>query len=234
VQPWPAAWVEAVRHALPVRYKALADCRAGLGMRQGEVFGLAADDIDFLRRVVQVRRQVRIVGARLVFAPPKGGKERDVPLPGSIALRLAAQIAAHPPVPVSLPWKAPDGKPLTARLGFTSRESAALNRNHVNSFVWKPALKAAGVPTTRENRFHALRHYFASALLANGVDIRALAAYLGHSDPGFTLRVYTTSFRTRPTGCARPSVPCFPALTARRRPRAVRDDRSSRSGGVSG
>ena len=28
-------------------------------------------------------------------------------------------------------------------------------------------------------------------MLANGVDIRALAEYLGHSDPGFTLRVYT-------------------------------------------
>ena len=37
---------------------------------------------------------------------------------------------------------------------------------------------------------HALRHYFASALLANGVDIRALAAYLGHHDPWFTLRTY--------------------------------------------
>ena len=24
-----------------------------------------------------------------------------------------------------------------------------------------------------------------------GVDVRALASYLGHSDPGFTLRVYT-------------------------------------------
>ena len=37
---------------------------------------------------------------------------------------------------------------------------------------------------------HALRHYFASACLHNGVDIRALASYLGHSDPGFTLRTY--------------------------------------------
>ena len=37
---------------------------------------------------------------------------------------------------------------------------------------------------------HALRHYFASACLADGVDIRALASFLGHSDPGFTLGVY--------------------------------------------
>ena len=38
---------------------------------------------------------------------------------------------------------------------------------------------------------HALRHYFASVLLDAGEIIRAVSDYLGHSDPGFTFRVYT-------------------------------------------
>ena len=38
---------------------------------------------------------------------------------------------------------------------------------------------------------HALRHYYASVLLDAGENIKALSTYLGHSDPGFTLRVYT-------------------------------------------
>ncbi|WP_367115024.1 tyrosine-type recombinase/integrase [Actinophytocola sp.] len=38
---------------------------------------------------------------------------------------------------------------------------------------------------------HALRHLFASVLLDAGESVKALAQYLGHSDPGFTLRVYT-------------------------------------------
>ena len=38
---------------------------------------------------------------------------------------------------------------------------------------------------------HALRHFYASTLLAQGVSIKELAEYLGHSDPGFTLRTYT-------------------------------------------
>ena len=38
---------------------------------------------------------------------------------------------------------------------------------------------------------HALRHYFASITLADGVNIKELAEYLGHSNPGFTLRLYT-------------------------------------------
>lgn len=35
-----------------------------------------------------------------------------------------------------------------------------------------------------------VRHHFARVLLAGRVAVRALADYLGHADPGFTLRVY--------------------------------------------
>jgi integrase len=38
---------------------------------------------------------------------------------------------------------------------------------------------------------HVLRHTAASAWLAEGVDINTVAEYLGHEDPGFTLRTYT-------------------------------------------
>lgn len=38
---------------------------------------------------------------------------------------------------------------------------------------------------------HALRHFYASVLLDTGENVKALSSYLGHSDAGFTLRVYT-------------------------------------------
>ncbi|MFJ9913586.1 tyrosine-type recombinase/integrase [Actinacidiphila glaucinigra] len=38
---------------------------------------------------------------------------------------------------------------------------------------------------------HALRHFYASVLLDAGENIKALSEYLGHHDPGFTLRTYT-------------------------------------------
>lgn len=41
---------------------------------------------------------------------------------------------------------------------------------------------------------HALRHFYASALIVAGESVRAVADYLGHADPGFTLRVYAHLF----------------------------------------
>jgi integrase len=66
-----------------------------------------------------------------------------------------------------------------------------VNRNYFNHHVWKPALRAAGVEPARANGMHALRHFYASVQLEAGTSVRALAEYLGHADPGFTLRVYT-------------------------------------------
>jgi integrase len=69
--PWTAAQVRAVRSELPERYQAMADCGAGLGLRQGEILGLAVDAVDFLRHEVHVRRQVKRVGGRLWLGPPR-------------------------------------------------------------------------------------------------------------------------------------------------------------------
>jgi len=100
-------------------------------------------------------------------------------------------MTAYPPIEVTLPWDRTDGKPTTFSLLLYSREKKALGRNYINTFIWKPALKRAGVPMTRENGSHALRHFYASTALHEGESIKALSEYLGHADPGFTLRTYT-------------------------------------------
>ncbi|GAA1537852.1 hypothetical protein GCM10009827_065910 [Dactylosporangium maewongense] len=60
-----------------------------------------------------------------------------------------------------------------------------------DALTWNPAIEAAGIERSRETGTHALRHYFASVLLDAGESIKALAEYLGHWDPAFTLRQYT-------------------------------------------
>jgi integrase len=192
VVPWEHARVLAVREALPERYRVIAMLGAGLGLRQGECFGLSPNDIDWLRGTVHVCRQVKLIGARQAFGPPKYGRERDVPLPESVKAYLAAYLAKWRARPVTLPWRDPvGGKPATAELMCTTREGTVVGRSYFNAQIWKPALRKAGVPVTRVNGTHALRHFYASALLDGGESIRAVSEYLGHADPGFTLRVYT-------------------------------------------
>ena len=43
---------------------------------------------------------------------------------------------------------------------------------------------------TRQDGTHALRHHYASVVLDAGEGINELSEYLGHHDPGFTLRTY--------------------------------------------
>jgi integrase len=98
----------------------------------------------------------------------------------------------YPPISVTLPWEDPlNGDPVTVLLAFTTPRRNAIDRGTFNEKSWHPALLAAGFERSRENGMHALRHYFASMLLAAGMSIRDVAEYLGHSDPAFTLRTYT-------------------------------------------
>ena len=51
-----------------------------------------------------------------------------------------------------------------------------------------PALNTAGV---KPFRFHDLRHFAVSQLVAQGANILQIARVAGHSDPSITLRVYS-------------------------------------------
>lgn len=145
---------------------------------------------------------------------------------------IARLAAAYPPVPVELPWKTPEGRPATARLLVTTPQGRAVHRSAFNVSRWQPALKAAGIPAGRENGQHALRHYDASALLARGVDIRALSEYLGHHDPGFTLRTYVHLMPDADDRARQAVDAAFASSDGPATAQGGHDDRSSRSDAI--
>ncbi|MGW4840397.1 hypothetical protein [Streptomyces globisporus] len=104
-----------VRDAISERNRIAVVVGLGCGLRQGEVFGLSPEDIDYRRCQLHVRRQVQAIHGRLYFALPKGKKIRTVDLPPSVAEELKRHIEAFPPVEVELPW----GKPETERKRFS-------------------------------------------------------------------------------------------------------------------
>ncbi|MFC4150594.1 tyrosine-type recombinase/integrase [Micromonospora mangrovi] len=192
VVPWKPDDIAAIRAGLPERYRAVVDLGAGCGMRQGEVFGLAVDDTDLDAGWLHIQRQVKLVRHRLVFGLPKNNRDRRVPLPASVADVLRQHMKDHPPLTLTLPWENPaSAEQVTAGLILTTTWRKAINRCWFDAKAWRPAVSAAGIVPSRSTGMHALRHFYASALLDAGESIKALASYLGHSDPGFTLRVYT-------------------------------------------
>ncbi len=116
----------------------------------------------------------------MFFAPVKNGKIRDAPVADPVILTLAEHVRQYPPVSVTLPWGAPDGKPVTRELLFTTADGRALGRNAFNN-MWRNAWRAAGVDPERgrQNGCHVLRHTAASAWLSKGLGLPKVAAYLG-------------------------------------------------------
>ncbi|MFB8171863.1 tyrosine-type recombinase/integrase [Kitasatospora purpeofusca] len=200
VVPWQPDRVFAVRAAMAERYRATVDVGAGCGLRQGEILGLAVDALDFEAGTMHVTQQLKLSLSKPVFAPPKGGTLRSVPLPGPVAAVLRAHIERFPPVEITLPWMKTGGPPVTKQLIFTSLSDSIVWRGMLNEDYWKPALASAGVipprakgeshAAAREHGMHALRHFYASVLLDAGESIKVVSEYLGHADPGLTLRVY--------------------------------------------
>jgi integrase len=213
--PLTGQQVSAVRDHLPPRYKAIADVGRALGLRQGEIFALSPDDVDWVKKKARIRRQVALDGAKLVFAALKAsepGEERErwIPVSDELIFRLTAHMFEFPPISVTLPWEHAEGKPRTVKLFFTSRESKALNRNYFN-WTWKSALELAGIikalnekpvgrgrlwEECRDRMMHAMRHLYATERLESGMNINTLADRLGHSDPAYTLRKYVHQHET--------------------------------------
>ncbi|MFI5777404.1 tyrosine recombinase XerC [Nocardia sp. NPDC051570] len=189
---WPEARLRAVESALPGRFRIATKLGAGAGLRQGEILGYSPDDIDRDAQEFRVERQIKTVKGVMMFALPKGGKTRAVPAADSMITAVDGHLERYPAVPVTLPWGRPDGPPVTVRLLATGDGGRLYRGDTFTKVVWQNAFRSAGLEyRNRIDGMHALRHFFASMLLANGCSIKELAEFLGHSDPGFTLKIYT-------------------------------------------
>lgn len=189
---WPAERLDKVHRAVEQRFRLITTLGGGCGLRQGEILGLSIDDVSTDAMHVTVQRQIRIVDRVLVFAPPKGGKTRTVPLSRGVLERIRDHASRYAPVVTTLPWQQPDGPAHQAALLITDENGRLRSGDLFHKVIWQPAFEKAGLDyRNRADGMHALRHFYASTLLAQGVSIKELADYLGHADPGFTLRTYT-------------------------------------------
>jgi len=173
VVPLTVAQVRELAEAMPPRYRAMVTAQAGLGLRLGELLALRAQDVSFLGRAVRIEGQI-VSGARVRSEPKTPRSRRTLPLPAVVGEALAAHMAAFPP--------AADGTL------FTTREGRPLTHSFYGTATFSKAVAKAGLPVGTTS--HALRHAYASWLLAAGESVVAVAERLGHRNAQLVVTVY--------------------------------------------
>jgi integrase/recombinase XerD len=147
--------------ARQVRLRAMLELMYAAGLRVGELTSVRMDAIDLK------------VGYVRVFG--KGGKERVVPIGDRARLAVQGYLDQRPETPASV-------KSL-----FVSDRKRAMSNVHFWRLIRQAAL-AAGIQKPVSP--HILRHSFASHLVQNGADLRAVQEMLGHSSIA-TTQIYT-------------------------------------------
>jgi len=140
-----------------VRDRLIFELLYGAGLRVSELVGLDLNDIDRAERWIEVRG--------------KGRKERQVPY----GARADEALARYLKVRESLE------APRTERALFLHRWGGKLRRlttRSVGLIVKKYARLLSGDPSLHP---HSLRHAFATHLLSEGADLRAIQELLGHA-----------------------------------------------------
>jgi integrase len=146
---------------------------ASLGLRRGELFALIWDGVDFAAGVVRV---VASNDRGVITHTKTTAGERLVPMFGSARLVLLEQKARSR-------WSRPQDLVFPTAVGTPQNPATVAERE------FRHALRRAGLPRLAF-RFHDLRHYAVSQLIAQGASILQVARVAGHADPSVTLRVY--------------------------------------------
>jgi integrase/recombinase XerC len=136
----------------PARDLAIFELLYGCGLRISELVGLNLTDFDFHERWIRVRG--------------KGKKERQVPYTGKASAALERY----------LELRQPDGD--NAQALFLNHLGRRLTDRGARGIVKFYARMVSGDPSIHP---HSLRHAYATHLLSDGADLRAIQELLGHA-----------------------------------------------------
>jgi len=135
----------------PARDRAIFELLYGCGVRVSELAGLNLEDVD------RTERWLRVSG--------KGRKQRQVPLPGKAAEALERYLSERPVV---------RDEPAV----FLNHRRGRLTDQGIRGIVKLYATFVNGDPSIHP---HSFRHAYATHLLADGADLRAIQELLGHA-----------------------------------------------------
>lgn len=167
------------------------------GLRAGECCALRWRDLDLDACTLRVNQAIGRADGGTYDKPPKTADSlREIPIPAVICSELTA-------------WRAIQEADHARAAEEQEREVVPFPDCYIigyadGSFVTPHALGNAWSRLARKGdsdgpligtrgrvcTFHDLRHTFASHAIANGADVRSVAALMGHKDASVTLRIY--------------------------------------------
>jgi integrase len=145
-----------------------------LGLREGEVLGIHAEDLDFENGILHVNHAIQqIKGRGLIITEPKSQASKQ---PINIPPYALAVLKMHV-----------EGMEEKRGLIFTTSSGRPVSpRNLVRHF--KSVLKKAGLPDVR---FHDRRHTTASLLIQSGAHMKEVQYVMRHSQWSLTADTYS-------------------------------------------
>ena len=127
--------------------------------------------MDFLRRKVHILDQAQ--RGQLAADLKTSASTRVIPADSCVLSEINAHIQRY--------GTGPDGVIVTNRLGKVAQRNAF-------GTCWREAVVSAGLPAG--TRFHDLRHFYASALIAANLNPKVIQARLGHATITETMDTY--------------------------------------------
>jgi integrase len=149
------------------------------GARQGELFALRWDDVDFAAGTIRIQRSLVELHGNFEIKEPKTKAGRRTVQVSSCSLDALNQHRQH---------MLAEGPDVRVGLVFCDNVGGFLRKSNIVRRSFRYTMKQAGVPTIR---FHDLRHYAASLLLAAGINPLVIKERLGHERVETTLAIYS-------------------------------------------
>jgi integrase len=169
-----------------------------LGLRRGEVLGLAWESVDLAAGTLTVaRNMVTLDAGEPSLGAPKtkgSGRTLNLSVPAVGVLKAQRVRQAEHALAAGRYWSGTfhDDHGDQVALVFTDEAGRPLPAHRLNDALTRFA-RTAGIDARVTP--HVLRHSAASLMIAEGMDIAAVAAVLGHASPAVTTSVYAHALR---------------------------------------
>lgn len=172
----------------PLKYRTFFTLAIYSGFRRGELLGLEWKDIDWEHNVISVRRTSNYTADKGIYTDTTKTKksQRSLKFPSMVMDLLKEYKSEQDEEKVKLGSKWIDYDRL-----FVKYDGRPMNNN--TPYFWFTEF-------CKENNFrfcdiHSLRHFYASALINEGVDAAAVSGALGHSVISTTTSIYCHAFQ---------------------------------------